>query len=315
MKKIIPFLIAISSYNFLSAQQNIATEKIVSIKSKEALIEGTLLSNSNNQKILIIIAGSGPTDRNGNSTAGVNCNSYKMLADELANNNIASFRYDKRGIAKSAIKNFKEKDVTFDDYADDAVSIYNYLKDSSGFKKIFFAGHSEGSLLGMLATEKTNPQGYISIAGAGRPIDVIITEQVTKQSPVIGKQTDSLFQVLKTKNKLDSVPPLLMSLFRPSIQPYMVSWMKYDPAKEINKIKKPILLIQGTCDIQVKTIDAQTLSGGNKKAKLDIIEGMTHVLKNADTNCVDTNLKTYHDASLPLNLQLVKDIISFIQSN
>ena len=111
MKKIIPFLIAISSYNFLSAQQNIATEKIVSIKSKEALIEGTLLSNSNNQKILIIIAGSGPTDRNGNSTAGVNCNSYKMLADELANNNIASFRYDKRGIAKSAIKNFKEKDL------------------------------------------------------------------------------------------------------------------------------------------------------------------------------------------------------------
>ena len=303
------------SFTFLSAQEDIASEKVISINIKGVTIEGTLLSNSPNQKIAIIIAGSGPTDRNGNSGLGVTCNSYKLLAEGLAKNNIASFRYDKRAIAKSAVKNFNEKDLTFDDYVNDAIAIYNYLKDSSGFKKIYFAGHSEGSLIGMIATERTNASGYISVAGAGRPIDVIITEQVTKQSPVVGKQTDSLFQVLKTKNKLDSVPPYLISLFRPSIQPYMVSWMKYDPAVEISHIKKPILIIQGSCDIQVKVLDAETLYNGNKKAKLDIVEGMTHVLKNAEANCVDTNLKTYHDISLPLNTQLLKDIISFIQSN
>ena len=303
------------SFTFLSAQEDIASEKVISINIKGVTIEGTLLSNSPNQKIAIIIAGSGPTDRNGNSGLGVTCNSYKLLAEGLAKNNIASFRYDKRAIAKSAVKNFNEKDLTFDDYVNDAIAIYNYLKDSSGFKKIYFAGHSEGSLIGMIATERTNASGYISVAGAGRPIDVIITEQVTKQSPVVGKQTDSLFQVLKTKNKLDSVPPYLISLFRPSIQPYMVSWMKYDPAVEISHIKKPILIIQGSCDIQVKVLDAETLYNGNKKAKLDIVEGMTHVLKNAEANCVDTNLKTYHDISLPLNAQLLKDIISFIQSN
>jgi len=303
------------SFTFLSAQEDIASEKVISINIKGVTIEGTLLSNSPNQKIAIIIAGSGPTDRNGNSGLGVTCNSYKLLAEGLAKNNIASFRYDKRAIAKSAVKNFNEKDLTFDDYVNDAIAIYNYLKDSSGFKKIYFAGHSEGSLIGMIATERTNASGYISVAGAGRPIDVIITEQVTKQSPVVGKQTDSLFQVLKTKNKLDSVPPYLISLFRPSIQPYMVSWMKYDPAVEISHIKKPILILQGSCDIQVKVLDAETLYNGNKKAKLDIVEGMTHVLKNAEVNCVDTNLKTYHDISLPLNTQLLKDIISFIQSN
>ncbi len=315
MKKIITLFTLLLSHTFLFAQENNASEKIISINIKGVAIEGTLLSSSPNQKIAIIIAGSGPTDRNGNSGLGVTCNSYKMLAEELAKNNIASFRYDKRGIAKSAIKNFNEKDITFDDYVNDAVSIYNYLKDSSGFKKIFFAGHSEGSLIGMIATERTNASGYVSIAGAGRPIDVVITEQVSKQSPLIGKETDSLFQVLKTKNKLDTVPPYLISLFRPSIQPYMVSWMKYNPSIEISHIKKPILILQGSCDIQVKILDAETLYNGNKKAKLDIVDGMTHVLKNAEANCVDTNLKTYHDVSLPLNTQLLKDIISFIQSN
>jgi alpha/beta superfamily hydrolase len=317
MTKAIFFIAALISVNFLLAQQNktIATEKIVSIISKGVAIEGSLLSASTAQKLVIIIAGSGPTDRNGNSIAGINCNTYKQLAEELSKNNIASFRYDKRGIGKSSVKDFNEKNLLFDDYVSDAIAIYNYLKDSSGFKKIYFAGHSEGSLIGMIASERTKANGYISIAGAGRPINVIITEQITKQSPVIGRQTDSLLTVLKTKNKIDSVPPYLLSLLRPSIQPYMISWMKYDPQLEIKNVPCSILILQGTCDIQVKTLDAQDLYDANKKAKLDIIEGMTHVLKNAEANCIDKNLNTYHDPSLPLNTQLVKDIVSFIELN
>lgn len=317
MTKSIFFIVAIISVNFLFAQQNktIATEKIVSIANKGVVIEGSLLSVTTAQKLVIIIAGSGPTDRNGNSIVGVNCNAYKLLAEELSNNNIASFRYDKRGIAKSIVKDFNEKNLLFDDYVNDAIAIYNYLKDSLGFKKIYFAGHSEGSLIGMIASERTQANGYISIAGAGRPINVIITEQVTKQSPVIGKQTDSLLTVLKTKNMIDSVPPYLLSLLRPSIQPYMISWMKYDPQLEIKNVPCSILILQGTCDIQVKTLDAQDLYDANKKAKLDIIEGMTHVLKNAEVNCIDKNLNTYHDPSLPLNTQFVKDIVSFIEIN
>ena len=124
-----------------------------------------------------------------------------------------------------------------------------------------------------------------------------------------------MLQVLKTKNKLDSVPLYLFSLFRPGIQPYMVSWMKYIPAVEILKLKCPILLVQGTCDIQVKTVDAEALHHANPKSTLEIIEGMTHVLKNAEANCEDKNLNTYHDPSLPLNSKFVTDIISFVRSN
>ena len=317
MKNIILVALSLISFNLLFAQSNSseAKEKITTITIKGVAIEGTLLSADKNQKLVIIIAGSGPTDRNGNNIAGVNCNAYKMLAEALAKENIASYRFDKRAIGKSAIKNLNEKDLSFDDYVNDAEAIYNYLRDSAGFKNIYFAGHSEGSLIGMIASQKTNAKGFISIAGAGRPIDVVLTEQVTKQSPIIGRQVDSMLQVLKTKNKLDSVPLYLFSLFRPGIQPYMVSWMKYIPAVEILKLKCPILLVQGTCDIQVKTVDAEALHHANPKSTLDIIEGMTHVLKNAEANCEDKNLNTYHDPSLPLNSKFVTDIISFVRSN
>ena len=316
MKKILCFaaLLFISQIAFAQNDTTIK-EKILHITIRNAVIEGELVYHTNTEKLVIIIAGSGPTDRNGNSIAGVNCNAYRLMSEELIKNGIASFRFDKRGIAKSAYKNFKEQDLSFDDYINDAISIYNYLRDSSGFKHIYFAGHSEGSLIGMIASEKTNTSGYISIAGAGRPIDQIITEQVGNQSSVLGKKVDSLFSVLKAKNKLDTVPPYLFSLFRPGIQPYMISWLRYNPCIEIKKLNCPILVVQGTCDVQIKVKDAEALHEANLKSNLVVIDGMTHVLKNAEANCSDKNLATYHNPSLPLHTKFVTDIIHFIQAN
>ena len=301
--------------NFLLAQITDTTGKNISVTIKGLKIEGALLPASNKQKIVIIIAGSGPTDRNGNSIAGVNSNTYRLLAEALQKSNIASFRYDKRGIAKSSYKNFKEADLSFEDYINDAKEIFFYLKDSLGYKDIYFAGHSEGSLIGMIAAEQTTPKGYISLAGVGRPIDLIITEQVTAQYPAIAKQTDSLFNILKIKGKIDSVPPYLLSIFRPSVQPYMVSWMKYNPVAEIKKLHLPILILQGTCDIQVKKAEADYLYNANNKASLKIIDGMTHTLKNAKAGCDDKDMKTYHDPTLPLNVELVRLLINFVLDN
>ncbi len=313
MKKIIILAVIVLLFsNFLDAQIIDSTGKNIVVTIKEFKIDGTLLAASNKQKIVIIIAGSGPTDRDGNSIAGVSSNSYRLLASALQKNNIASFRYDKRGIAKSATKNFKESDVLFDDFINDAKEIFNYLKDTLGYKDIYFAGHSEGSLIGMVAAEQTPAKGYISLAGVSRPIDLIIGEQVAAQYPAIAKQTDSFFNILKLKGRIDSVPPSLLMLFRPSVQPYLVSWMKYNPAAEIKKLHLPILILQGTCDIQVKKTEATYLYNANNKAILNIIDGMTHTLKNAEANCTDKDLKTYHDPTLPLNEELVKSIINFV---
>src|SRR5450432_3916948 len=297
MKKIfVYFLIIITGVCKISAQTpNSFTDKTISILIKECNIEGTLLSPSSNAKyknLAIIIAGSGPTDRNGNSILGVSANSYKMLAEELAKQNIASFRYDKRGIGKSVVKNFKESDLLFDDYINDITRIFDYLKDTLGFKNIFIIGHSEGSLIGMVASRQRPVKGYISLSGAGKPIDVVIEEQIKTQPVYVREKVDSVFISLKNGKKVDSIPNYLYSLFRPSVQPYMISWLRYDPVTEIHKLSCPALIIQGTCDVQVKVDDAKNLHDGYNKSKLDIIPLMTHTLKNTGENCNDDGQKT-----------------------
>jgi uncharacterized protein len=291
-------------------------EKEIAISANHGTrLYGTLLSRNNSQKLAIIIAGSGPTDRDGNNPMGVAANSYKMIADELDTQNIATFRYDKRGIGKSVVDNMNEGDLVFDDYIKDAEEIFHYMKDSLGFKNIYFIGHSEGSLIGIIGSQRTPVKGFISVSGAGRPIDEILSEQLSS-SPRFShmkNEVASIFSELKSGKKPDSIPAGLESLFRPSIQPYMISWLKYSPAVEIKKLHCPVLILQGTCDIQIKVGDAENLHRANKKSMLDTIPLMTHTLKNAGAGCIDENNKTYNDPSLPLNKELVNAIVNFIK--
>jgi pimeloyl-ACP methyl ester carboxylesterase len=276
---------------------------------------GTLLSKNNQQPVAIIIAGSGPTDRNGNSTVSPATNEYRMLAQSLDSQNIATFRYDKRGIAKSAYDGMKESDLVFDDYVKDADKIFDYLNDTLGFKNIYFIGHSEGSLIGMLASEKRKVKGYISVAGAGRPIDEVLEEQMQKQPlpDSVKQQIPQIFTQLKNGQQVNNAPPQLDALFRKSIQPYLISWLKYSPQKEIKKLNCPILILQGGCDIQVKELDAKNLYEANKKSTLDIIPNMSHTLKNAGPVCVNEN-QSYTDGTMPLDNRLVEDIVKFIKA-
>ncbi len=292
-------------------------EKEISIASAAgSALYGTLLSKNNQQKIAIIVAGSGPTDRDGNSTISAPTNEYKLLGHSLDSQNIATFRYDKRGIAKSAMANFKESDIVFEDYVKDAEKIFDYLHDTLGFKNIYFIGHSEGSLIGMLASQKKKVAGYISVSGAGRPIDVILEEQLQKQPlpDSVKQQIPQIFNQLKQGKEVNNFPEMLAPLFRKSIQPFMISWLKYSPEKEIKKLTCPVLIIQGGCDIQVKVEDANNLHKGNKKSELDIIPSMSHTLKNAGKDCINQN-QTYTDGSMPLDPALVDDIVKFIKKN
>ncbi len=290
-------------------------EKEIAITSAAgSKLYGTLLSKNNQEPLAIIFAGSGPTDRDGNSSMGIATNEYQMLAYSLDSQHIASFRFDKRGVGKSIPAGFSESELVFDDYVKDAEKIFDYLHDTLGFKNIYFVGHSEGSLIAMLAAEKKNVSGYISIAGAGRPIDEILEEQLQKAPwpDSVKQQIVPIFNQLKKGNKVNNIPDELQMLFRKSIQPYMISWLKYDPAAEIKKLTCPILIVQGTCDIQVKVKDAENLHEANKKSILKIIPGMSHTLKNAGTDCEDQQ-KTYTDGSMPLDETLVKDIVRFIK--
>lgn len=263
--------------------------------------------------LVIIIAGSGPTDRNGNSIAGVEANSYKMISDGLAVKGIATLRFDKRGIAQSKDAMKGEQDLVFETYIEDVVFWIQMMQKDRRFKKIYILGHSEGSLIGIIAAQREKVSGYISVSGIGESADKTLKEQLKDKLPIyLLVASNRILDSLKAGKTVEKVDQSLMSLYRPSIQPYLISWFKYDPSEEIGKLNMPILILQGTTDIQVTPKDAQKLREGNQKAKLVIIEQMNHVLKESQME-TNANIETYKNPTLPLKKELLEEIVRFIK--
>ncbi|RBP80521.1 alpha/beta fold hydrolase [Marinomonas rhizomae] len=287
-------------------------EKVVSIDTGTGKLEGTLLINDlkGSKTVALIIAGSGPTDRDGNTPTMIN-NSLKMLADELAKIGVSSLRYDKRGIGESKDSGLKENELRFDNYINDANSWVEYLRNLSNFNKIIVIGHSEGALIGMVASQQKNVDKFISIAGAGQPIDQTIRDQLKSQPPIFLEQSTPILDKLLQGQAVENVPAFLNSLFRPSVQSYMISWFKYDPKKEIAKLNKPVLIVQGSTDIQVGLMDADKLAAANKKAERVVIQKMNHIFKEATLDR-PSNFKTYNQPELSIKPELVKVISEFV---
>lgn len=273
--------------------------------------ENTAGQTTKPKAVALIIAGSGPTDRNGNNPQMTN-NSLKMLAQGLAEQGIASLRYDKRGVAKSAKAGPAEIDLRFDHYIEDAQLWVEYLHKQHPNKPIIIIGHSEGALIGAAAAKHPQVAKYVSIAGAGQPIDVILREQLKSQPSIVLSSATPILDSLVKGQKVENVPPFLMALFRLSVQPYMISWFAYDPAEQIAKIEKPVLIVQGTTDIQVSVNNAQILAKAKPDAQVTIIEGMNHILKPADADRA-ANMATYTQADLPVEPKLIDIIANFIK--
>jgi pimeloyl-ACP methyl ester carboxylesterase len=264
--------------------------------------------------VVLVIPGSGPTDRDGNSTAGISPASYKLLAEGLATSGIASLRYDKAGIGASvSAAPPSESMMVFEMGADDAAILVTALRADKRFSKVIVLGHSEGSLLGMLAAERTPIDGFVSVAGAGRPIAAILRDQLAASitDPSLLATADSILDALAQGQTVANVPASLQSLFRPSVQPYIISWMKYDPAQEITKVKAPVLIVQGTTDIQVSVQDAKLLAAARPDATLDLIDGMNHVMKAATLDTASQNA-AYTDPTLPLVPAFLTDVEGFV---
>ena len=306
--------------SFLSDAQLIQKDSMdCSISIQDGTLSGTLFTPRGITKpsVVLIIAGSGPTDRNGNSTMikGKN-NSLLQLADSLANYGIASLRYDKKGVGKSQIRGLKEESMRFEDGANDALACINWLREK-GFKKIYIVGHSEGSLVGLIAAQQTKLKGFISLAGAGRPIDQVLREQINN-----GGGPDSIkllanryLDTLLAGQRIAKPNPLLFSIFRPSVQPYMISWLRYDPGKLLQTLRCPVLLVQGNKDIQVQVADALLLKKAKPSARLAVLENMNHIFKIVTSTNPADNIKTYSDPALAIASSLVQEIIKFIHPN
>lgn len=318
MRKILIFILSLLITNSIFRQFIINEEPIV-LKTETGDIHGILKIPPTNSKAIplaILIAGSGPTDRNGNQPQMQN-NSLKMLLDALFHNGIATLSYDKRGIGESREAVKDEADLRFEDYVNDAKGWSNLLYKDERFSSIAIIGHSEGSLIGMIAAQNNTVTKYISLAGIAEPASSILKEQLAKQLATQPQTVkDMIFSYIDKLEKgetIENVPISLHSLFRPSVQPYMISWFKYNPQEEIKKLNIPILLIQGSTDIQVSVKQAELLSKAQLKAQKVIIENMNHVLKDCENTDQTTQLSLYNNPNIPINKQLIKEIVRFIK--
>jgi pimeloyl-ACP methyl ester carboxylesterase len=274
----------------------------------------TLPDSTSPVPVVLIISGSGPTDRDGNQPSMKN-NSLKMLSNALFQHGIAMLRFDKRAIAASRAAIEKEEDLRFENYVDDVRLWIDMLGKDSRFSGVIVAGHSEGSLIGMLASQgNAKVKSFISIAGPAIPADEMLIEQMKNQPQQIQDIVTPILASLKQGEQVADVPEILYSIFRPSVQPYLISLIKYNPQTEIRKLTVPVLVIQGTTDIQVNAGHADLLSSASLDARKVIIENMSHVLKDCtSTNQLEQVMGVYTNPDLPINTELVKSIVEFIR--
>ena len=294
-----------------------AGEEEITLNTQTGDIHGKLMLPESNTPcpVVIIIAGSGPTDMDGNSIGtGLTNNSLLYLARELAANGIASVRYDKRGIGKSSAAGTKEEELRFDHYIDDAAAWADKLAGDARFCKVVIAGHSEGSLIGMVAAKRSKAvKGYVSISGCGSPAYEILEKQLQSQPAQIQKESAEICKELREGRTVAQVPFYLAALYRQSVQPYLISWFAYNPAVEIAKLNIPVLILQGDKDIQVGVEEAEKLHAAHPSSSLYIIKEMNHVLKHCDTMQQMAQLATYSKPELPIKPELVSHIVEFVK--
>lgn len=276
-------------------------------------VNGTLMypQKPSTNDLVILISDYGPTDRNGNQNNQKN-DAILKIAKALAHNGIASFRYDKRTFKQILNNNFKNR-TSFNDFIKDAKAVLNYFKKSEKFDKLYVMGHGQGSLVGMLAAESL-ADGFISVAGFGKNIGDVIVEQINILDTALGTEAQRVANLLKGGNTTKDYPEALSSVFDITLQPFMISWMHYNPAMVISRLQMPILIIHGTKDLNVSLEEAELLKESNPRASLKIIENMNHVLVTITGDNLE-NAKSINQAYRALSDDFVSAVVSFIKEN
>lgn len=271
---------------------------------------------------VLIVAGSGPTDRNGNSGAGLNTFCYKMLGETLAHSGYAVMRYDKRGIGGSPIPAEDITSLVFEDYIDDARACAKFLR-AEGFERVIVAGHSEGGLIALqlAAEEACCLDGVVLLCAPGYNMAEILNFQLSQQlvPAYMGLMVKStaIINSLKAGRMVaqEDIPAELISLFHPTVQPFIISNMRYEPTELAAKCRVPMLIVSGGRDIQVSVSNGERLHGANPAAEHRMFENMTHVLKDADTSDRMMQIMSiYTNANLAITEALAPAIVEFINN-
>ncbi|MEM7688615.1 MAG: alpha/beta hydrolase [Pseudomonadota bacterium] len=301
----------------LAATAAVAEPREITAKGPLGDLAGTLIPASEGQPTVLLIPGSGPTDRDGNNPLGVTAASYRLLAEALATRGIGSVRIDKRGMFASKAAVPDPNDVTIADYADDAHAWIAATRAQTGAECLWLLGHSEGGLVALAAAQRTEGVcGVLLVASVGRPLGAILREQLTANpanAPILDEALSAITALEAGERVLtEGMHPALKGLFNPTVQGFLIDMMSRDPAALAASLSVPTLIVAGGKDLQTPVSDGQTLSAAQPEAKLVIVPDMNHVLKAVEADARTANLAAYADPSLPVHPDLVDALADFI---
>ena len=266
---------------------------------------------------VVLHPGSGPTDRDGNQV-GMRNDSLKMVGRALAARGVAVLRVDKRGVGASRRALAREEDARLDAYASDLTAWVRHLRADGRFTRVGLVGHSEGALIALLAAGEAKPDAIVSLCGPGRRLGEVLREQLANAPraqlpPDLHDASRMILSELETGATVKEPPVLLASLFRPSVQPYLISALRPDPAALAKAYPGPLLAVTGTTDIQVPTADGGRLAAARPGVRHVSVAGMNHVLKAVPTTDRAVQLRVYTDPSAPLHPGLVGPVADFLR--
>ncbi|MEO6979877.1 MAG: alpha/beta hydrolase [Mucilaginibacter sp.] len=289
-------------------------ETPIILKTLTGTISGSLVMPKNPSgkiPVVLILADSGPTDRDGNNAkTGAAGNTYKMLANDLGKNGIATVRYDKRLVGASVTKS-KESELRLEDYGDDALGLTNMLSDDQRFSKIILFGHGEGALVASLIVNDVPVKGVITAEWAADPGDKLLKDQLKDKAGFLQDEFKAFMDSLRKGKLTPNIDPALYYIARPSIQNFIMSYCRYDPIKGAKRIKIPLLLIQGSTDKMVNAENGRRFKKAKSDATLLEVKGMNHILKDAPDD-EEQNVATYSKPDLPISAGLVPAIVEFV---
>lgn len=302
------------------AHANPAPETQIEAAGPHGPLAGTMLDAADAQRpVALIIPGSGPTDRDGNNPLSVRAASYRLLAEGLAAEGIASVRIDKRGMFGSAAAIPDANAVTIADYVADTAAWVDVIRARTGASCVWLVGHSEGGLVALAAAQEVEGLcGLVLIAAPGRPLGEVLKEQLRANpanAPLL-EAAESAIDQLAAGQRVDAatLPPALLPLFNPALQGYFISIMALDPAELVARAQVPILIVQGGKDLQVSVSDAERLKAANPSAGLTILPDASHVLKDVAGSSPADNMATYTSPHLPLAKGIIAAIAGFIRN-
>ncbi len=281
-------------------------------------LEGTFLDAGKSAPVVLIIPGSGPTDRDGDNPMGVTSAPYRLLAEALATKGVSTVRIDKRGLGGSKGAVADGNKVTIADYATDTHNWVAAIRKQAGQRCVWVLGHSEGSLIALAAAQQPEGMcGVISVSGAGRKLSDVIREQLRANpanAPILDPAMSALDSLEKGRHvDITSMHPALQRLFAPQVQDFLIDMFRQDPAKLAASLKVPLLIVQGERDLQVSVADARALASAQPKATLLLLPNMTHVLKDVSSDDKAAIAATYTDATAPIDTGLVDAIVAFVK--